>query len=87
MATLRPVTLRGCGVGARAPASLRAPRRSAVRHVGVARAAPRAAAVKGLDALSPPGTADLTLFSPSKARAAAAGRCAAAVRVASLGSG
>jgi hypothetical protein len=66
MATLRPATLRGAGVGARAPSALRSCR-GAVRHA--ARAQPRAAAVKGLDALSPPGTADLTLFSPSKARA------------------
>jgi hypothetical protein len=66
MATLRPRLRAAPGVVCAA-----APRRAARTGLGCApqhafRA--RAAAVQGLDALPPAGSADITLFSPSKAR-------------------
>ncbi len=75
MATLRPVAaLRGAPGAARLAAPRAAARGLACARAGAAPLRPRAPplrAVPGMDSLPPPGSADITLFSPSKARIAA----------------
>lgn len=63
-----PAMLRRCGVQARCRASVGL--RSGRSPLSAARTR-SCVSVAGLESLPPPGTADLTLFSPSKARDAA----------------